>query len=110
MKKILFILMAAFITLGSISVYADQVYVVSGSDGNGFAVNGEVITDKSGGTGYVKDSNGNMHKIAVKWTGENQLTGYDASGNFFTLTVTSEITDSPTRGIGIKQPPQGSNK
>jgi len=105
MKKILPILLVAFITLGSISAYADQVYVVSGSDGNGFAVNGEVITDKSGGTGYVKDSNGNTHKIAVKWTGKNQLTGYDASGGYYNLAVTSEITKKPGEGIRVKEPP-----
>ena len=104
MKKSLLILMAAFITLCFISAYADQVYAVFGSDGNGFAVNGEVITDKTGGTGYVTDENGNMHKIAVKWSGKDQLTGYDSDGNFFTLTTTTEITKKSGGRMGIKKP------
>jgi len=104
MKKILPILLVAFITLSSVHAYS-AVYVVAGSDSNGFAVNGEVIVDKKSGTGYVKDENGNTHKIAVKWTGKNQLTGYDASGGYYNLAVTSEITKKPGEGIRVKEPP-----
>ena len=62
-------------------------YDVSGYDGNGDEVTGNVSMEDKYGTGSITNSNGEEIDVDVEWTGYGELKATDSDGNEYELAV-----------------------
>lgn len=62
-------------------------YDVSGTNGNGEQVSGNISVQDKYGSGILIDDDGNEIAVDVEWTGQGKLKGTDYDGNEYELDV-----------------------